>query len=193
MGSAPSPETQKIRIASIPAEPWRNGGGVTRTIATCDGQWRISMAEIDCDGPYSRFDGLTRVSLVLRGAGIVLHSGSGVVKLKPFEAVEYDGAVAWQAKLIDGPVRVLNVMSANGRFRVGVQAITDELFVRPGGTAIVVALDSPCCFNGTHALETNHATIIDKVGHEFRVAPAMITDAPPVLVTIETLLTIPGN
>lgn len=54
---------------ALPPEPWKNGGGVTRTLAV-DGQaavprWRVSIADIEQDGPYSRFPGYDRVSVVL--------------------------------------------------------------------------------------------------------------------------------
>ncbi|MCX4158292.1 HutD family protein [Paraburkholderia aspalathi] len=38
-------------VASVPQEPRRNGGGITRTLATGSSQWRISLAEIERDGP----------------------------------------------------------------------------------------------------------------------------------------------
>jgi environmental stress-induced protein Ves len=186
MDSALFPEAKERCIASIPVEPWHNGGGFTRTLIAHGGEWRVSIAEVEHDGPYSRFNGLTRVSFVLRGAGAVLRGGGDIVTLSPFNAVEYDGATAWQATLIDGPMSVLNVMSVSGRFHVRVRAVTDELTVRPGCAAAIVALDAACHCNGAHVVEANHALTIDNVRHELRVAPA-VKSTPPVLVTIETL------
>src|SRR5262245_19065467 len=108
-------------IESIPSEPWRNGGGVTKTIAARDTQWRVSLASIERDGPYSRFPGISRVSLILSGEGITLKSKEAVVQLRPLLAQEYDGDADWDAKLVDGPAMALNVMSAKGRYRVNVQ------------------------------------------------------------------------
>jgi len=47
-----------ITIKSVPAVPWRNGGGLTREIARAAGRtsqdwaWRVSIAEIDRGGPF---------------------------------------------------------------------------------------------------------------------------------------------
>lgn len=64
---------------ALPPEPWKNGGGVTRTLAadkdaaeSAAARWRVSIADITRDGPYSRFAGDDRVSVVLSGAGVVL-------------------------------------------------------------------------------------------------------------------------
>lgn len=79
---APSPETGGARRGpwqALPPEPWKNGGGVTRTLAadkdaaeSAAARWRVSIADITRDGPYSRFAGDDRVSVVLSGAGVVL-------------------------------------------------------------------------------------------------------------------------
>ena len=56
------------------ASPWKNGGGRTFEIAahppgadfeTFD--WRISLAEIEKDGPFSRFDGVDRILSLVEG------------------------------------------------------------------------------------------------------------------------------
>ena len=56
------------------ASPWKNGGGRTFEIAahppgadfeTFD--WRISLAEIEKDGPFSRFDGVDRILSLIEG------------------------------------------------------------------------------------------------------------------------------
>lgn len=82
------------RIDSIAPEPWRNGGGMTRAVAQHGDDWRVSIAEVESDGPYSRFDDIARISLVLRGHGVVLRHDDDTVLLKRFEAVEYDGGAA---------------------------------------------------------------------------------------------------
>ena len=56
------------------AQPWKNGGGITREIAASpDGaaldafDWRVSMAEVAAAGPFSRFEGVDRILTVLTG------------------------------------------------------------------------------------------------------------------------------
>ena len=132
------------RIESIAPERWRNGGGVTRSIASHGDDWRVSLAEVERDGPYSRFDGIARISLVLRGDGVALQDGDDIVMLEPFEAVEYDGGANWNATLIGARITVLNVMRRTGVYRARVQAIVHPVIVEPGCAAIIVALDGAC-------------------------------------------------
>jgi environmental stress-induced protein Ves len=141
-------------IDSIPPEPWRNGGGVTRTIATGGSLWRVSLASIERDGPYSRFPGMSRVSLILRGNGVTLRSQDTVVQLRPLVAEAYDGDEVWDATLNDGPSMALNAMTAKGQYRANVRLVGEPVVVRPGCAAIAIALDRRCTFaEGTDAAD----------------------------------------
>ena len=67
---------QMIPLEEVAPSPWRNGGGVTRELIAWptpqDWDWRISVAEIEKDGPFSRFEGVERWFAVLGGAGVRL-------------------------------------------------------------------------------------------------------------------------
>ncbi|MDG0024359.1 HutD family protein [Trinickia sp. Y13] len=190
-------------LSSVPVEPWRNGGGVTQTLAASGNAWRVSVAQVERDGPYSRFDGVARISFVLGGNGVMLVDGASIVRLLPFTAVEYDGGAAWNASLVDGPVTALNVMTETGRCRAKVAAVVDTLSVSPGCTAIVIALDSECSYRGawdTKAFGTlapGQFMVACEVDRALLLAPATYAPAarqwarPPVLVTIEPA-TAPG-
>jgi uncharacterized protein len=158
------------RIDSIAPERWRNGGGVTRTVAQSGDDWRVSIAEIERDGPYSRFDGITRISLVLRGHGVVLRDDDDVVTLEPFEVVQYDGGAAWQATLVDGPSSALNVMTRNGVCRARVQAIVQTVTPKPGCTAIIVAPDGACRCDDI-VIDAQHVAVIENVAHAMHIQP----------------------
>ena len=109
---------------ALPPEPWKNGGGVTRTLAADPaGHWRVSIADIDRDGPYSRFPGHDRVSVVLSGAGVALRGDGVAVALRPREPALFSGDVALQSRLEDGPVRVLNLFVQRGRARARVACL----------------------------------------------------------------------
>jgi hypothetical protein len=183
-------------LASVPVEPWRNGGGVTQTLATNRTRWRVSLAQVERDGPYSRFDGVTRVSFVLRGNGVVLEDGATTVRLRPHQAVEYDGGQAWNARLVDGPVTALNVMSAAGRCRTTVIALVDAIVVPPGCAAIVVALGSECRYSEPgldkpRSIGVGQIMVASHLDRPLRIEPALRTTAAgrevelPLLVTIE--------
>lgn len=103
---------------ALPPEPWKNGGGVTRTLAV-DGQapvprWRVSIADIERDGPYSRFPGYDRVSVVLSGQGVALQGEGGGFDLLPGVPTTFAGDLALQSRLLGGPVRVLNLFVLRG-------------------------------------------------------------------------------
>lgn len=100
---------------ALPPEPWKNGGGVTRTLAADpDGRWRVSIADIERDGPYSRFPGYDRVSVVLSGEGVTLQGEGVLVALRPREPAQFGGDDVLQSTLIGGPVRVLNLFVRRG-------------------------------------------------------------------------------
>jgi len=106
---------QRASWLALPPEPWKNGGGVTRTLAADpDGRWRVSIADIERDGPYSRFPGYDRVSVVLSGEGVTLQGEGVLVALRPREPAPFGGDDVLQSTLIGGPVRVLNLFVRRG-------------------------------------------------------------------------------
>jgi hypothetical protein len=120
--------TRRILIADIVTTPWKNGGGVTREIATgsppggAQGPgpgwgWRVSLAEVAQDGPFSIFPATDRVIAVIDGAGMDLVSPDGAtIALEPFQAVRLSGDDPLSGRLRDGPVRDLNVMVLRAHF-----------------------------------------------------------------------------
>ncbi|WP_321786328.1 HutD family protein [Burkholderia pyrrocinia] len=183
-------------IDSIPREAWRNGGGTTRTLATGGAQWRVSLASIDRNGPYSRFPGISRVSLILSGDGVTLTSDEAIVRLRPRVAEAYDGDVDWRAALVGGPSVALNVMTAKGRYRTTVRVMDEPVVVRPGCTAIAIALGLGYTF--AEGVDTSGGNVMpgqvlvsEHHAHPLRLAPWGATvsdvghDAYAALVTIE--------
>ena len=115
-----------IKAAQQVAQPWKNGGGSTTQIAShpegaaLDAfDWRVSMARVEVDGPFSRFPQIDRTLAILDGAGVVLE----VEGLAPITVTaegppaRFPGDRHTHARLIGGPVTDLNVMSRRGRFR----------------------------------------------------------------------------
>lgn len=110
-----------IRQSRYRRQPWKNGGGETIEIAvfpadatTENFNWRVSMARVEQDGAFSSFPGIDRTLTVLDGAGIEL-SVDGFdpanVTDKPHS---FPGDVATSARLLDGPITDLNVMTRRG-------------------------------------------------------------------------------
>lgn len=109
-----------LPLADVAPTPWRNGKGTTRElIAWPDAQdWmlRFSVADIEHDGLFSPWPGVTRDFCVLDGAGVVLRWQDGhKERLGPGrEPLRFDGADAPWAQLIEGPTRDLNLMTRDG-------------------------------------------------------------------------------
>lgn len=123
--------------------PWKNGLGMTREVANAQGAdgvmlWRISLATVDRDGPFSDFSGYKRIIMMLSGDGMTLDFGSHgrAVMDKPFQPVIFDGAWPTSARLHGGATRDLNVVTAQESLRsqVAVLEVPQEpMAVTPGG------------------------------------------------------------
>ena len=105
-----------VSVDQTPAQPWRNGGGQTRELlawpGATDWQLRVSVADIDRDGPFSAFPGVQRWFAVLEGAGVVLGLPAGEAQLTlASPPCGFDGEAAPACRLLDGATRDLNLMS----------------------------------------------------------------------------------
>jgi len=118
-----------IAIGALAPQPWKNGAGLTREIAIRhhDGSasaaafdWRISLADVAHDAPFSAFPGVDRCITLLRGAGMRFHAPDGSVDLvltAPLTSFRFSGDVALMATLVDGACSDFNVMTRRGRWR----------------------------------------------------------------------------
>ena len=100
-------------------ERWRNGLGWTREIhaqpATGDPgawAWRLSIAEIEHDAPFSAFPGIDRELVLLSGNGLRLRFDDGEVRdlQPPHDRMRFAGERAVTGELIDGPTQDFNLM-----------------------------------------------------------------------------------
>ena len=99
--------------------PWKNGGGTTTEIwkaASPAGEmlWRLSIADVASDGPFSEFQGIDRWIMVISGKGMELTiEGLGAKRLdRPLEPLSFPGDAKTDCRLIDGPIRDFNFMIA---------------------------------------------------------------------------------
>lgn len=124
-------------LDALPEEPWRNGGGRTRTIATQawdagepPWDWRISVATIEHNAPFSAFPGVDRASVLLGPGQIELTAlGEPAVQMhRPGDVAAYRGDALWQAEIRrDGPpLSLLNVMTRRGGAVARLQAVRDD-------------------------------------------------------------------
>lgn len=118
--------------------PWKNGGGETVEItvfppdASVDNfDWRISMATVASDGPFSMFPGIDRTLSILDGHGMSLSidGQEPVLLTRSSPPLAFAADVPVAARLIDGPIMDLNVMTRRGRYRHSVERITGRFSV----------------------------------------------------------------
>ncbi|MDQ6681030.1 MAG: HutD family protein [Pseudomonadota bacterium] len=104
-----------IRTDDTAPQPWRNGGGRTREMMAwpdaANWQIRISVAEVEANGPFSVFRDVQRWFAVLQGAGIELTiDGLPQRMIGSDGPLRFDGAASTTCRLLDGPIRDLNLM-----------------------------------------------------------------------------------
>jgi environmental stress-induced protein Ves len=140
-----------IRQHDLVRVPWKNGGGTTAEVAAFpEGSgfdsfgWRISMADVASDGPFSVFPGIDRTLIVVEGEGIELDVEGVAFRLDAAAPkLSFSGDDATAGRLLAGPIRDLNVMTRRGLFRhrtrfvqSGVALLSEETV-----SAFLVALD----------------------------------------------------
>jgi len=141
-----------LRSTDYPSRPWKNGGGTTRDIlvsppgaALDDFDWRLSLAHVDRDGPFSRFDNVDRTLVLLSGA-MTLHEQDRRIELVRGEPLAFPGERAIHATVLGGATLDMNVMTRRGRATHSVQreVFSERANVTSthGSPIIVFALES---------------------------------------------------
>ncbi|MFJ4210535.1 HutD family protein [Paenarthrobacter sp. NPDC089675] len=128
-----------IRFADIRPQPWRNGGGVTRELASHpkvaseqDGawDWRVSIADVSKAGDFSEFPGMERVITIIDGELMLLTVDGSEHPLEKYRPFRFSGEAASSATLPTGDVRDLNVIAREGAFK-GYTSIVEISKKRP--------------------------------------------------------------
>ena len=113
---------------------WRNGAGRTRTLWSAPGA-RISVATLERDAPFSDLTGYDRSFCVLGPGAVTLLVNDNERRLGVGEWTEFAGEAQVEARLGQGPLRAVNVMTLRGEARHGVW-LADV----PADAAMLVAL-----------------------------------------------------
>ncbi|MBD1544249.1 HutD family protein [Arthrobacter sp. IA7] len=127
---------QIIRFADLKPQPWRNGGGVSRELASHRGgasagaassgatssddgawDWRVSIADVTSAGEYSPFPGMERVLTVVEGELLLLAVDGTEHPLEKYRPFRFPGGAASSSALPTGDVRNLNVIAREGNFK----------------------------------------------------------------------------
>jgi environmental stress-induced protein Ves len=155
-----------IRAGSCRTTPWKNGGGSTTEIvaeppgATLDDfNWRISVARVAADGPFSEFAGIDRTLAVIDGKGLMLTiGGNAPIRVeRGSDPIGFAGDIPISARLTAGEITDLNVMTRRSRFRHRLRRIGQSACCEFGGNEIAVVLSLKG--STTLALDRDTATL----------------------------------
>ena len=122
-----------LTAADYRVMPWANGRGTTTELIRVDRggvlDWRLSMAQVVEDGPFSRLPGVERNLTVIKGPGFDL-VGKGVrLRADPRQPVAFSGDLDFRAEGVVAPSVDFNVMVA-GR-AAEVHLVTGHVHLKP--------------------------------------------------------------
>jgi len=142
--------TTRFSLDTVPATPWKNGGGTTREIASWppgagldDFGWRISVATIAASGPFSRFAGIDRIIMLLDGDGVHLRASDGSIDHRldvPLAPFAFLGDTPLDCALLGGTSQDFNVMTRRGQLRAQVYVIRQPRTLGRCAHGLVLAL-----------------------------------------------------
>ncbi|MEN8619205.1 HutD/Ves family protein [Shewanella baltica] len=154
-------QAQLIRYQDCPSTPWKNGGGSTKqllispaTAELTEFDYRISIASISSNGPFSLFNGIDRQLVILEGDGVQLcidsHEGekqindlgaeeriqgdTDTTEYKQLTAIDsafcFAGEISITSQLLGSDVIDFNVMTKRGVFKAHTQRLNfDSIFI----------------------------------------------------------------
>ena len=156
--------------------PWKNGlGSTVELLAETPNKneafsWRLSIASVANDGPFSDFSGYDRTLLLLEGSGITLNKPNGIFKVlnSSLDYANFKGEDLIDATLHDGPIKDFNIMTLRSICTSSVTAIdetsesllninADKLLVysiKP--VNIKIGLESSISLEANHLLQFNY-------------------------------------
>ena len=118
------------RFSEHRAMPWANGLGTSYEVASdrnADGEWtwRVAIAPVVEDGPFSVMSGVDRELVVIEGNGMVLEVDGESVECLSGRVVRFSGDSTTFARLVDGPVVDLGLMTVRGLITGSMVVIAD--------------------------------------------------------------------
>ncbi|MEO8302945.1 MAG: HutD family protein [Betaproteobacteria bacterium] len=166
--------------------PWKDGGGRTTEIAVRpagaaldDFAWRVSIADVDHDGPFSRFSGIDRTIVLLEGAGMRFRGGAREIELRtPFEPYSFAGEETVDCQLVDGAIRDFNAMFRRGRARGTLDALRGD-----GARIAAAEVRLVYAAKGAHeCIVAGHPPMSLPMGHTLIVEPPVGDEAAPIAI-----------
>ena len=146
--------------------PWANGRGTSYEIASDrsdagEWTWRLAMAPVNEDGPFSRIECVNRFLAVVEGAGMLLSVDRKKLQCKPMQVVRFRGDAITEAVLTDGPITDINLMIRRKEAEGEMAVVSDSGLLNEA--SIIVALGGSAqvkCGDSTIELE-RHDSILE--------------------------------
>lgn len=157
---------QIIRRSSLREGRWRNGMGVSWDIASEasgveDFGWRLAIARIDADVPFSLYPEVDRVFTLIAGKGLTLDFDG-----RPPLAVErlfvphpFACDIPAFCRLRDGPCHALNLFTRRGQWSVAVDVLSSGAEISHDGPILLFALQGAADVNGQALGEGDGAVV----------------------------------
>jgi uncharacterized protein len=161
--------------------PWKNGKGTTTELAISPSgslehfDWRLSIATVSEDGPFSNFAGIMRNLILIEGTGIELtHDEQKTDILNSIlDFATFNGGCSTMGKLINGTIKDFNLMHNPAKFDAEVFTIkhsqsmsfrpSDWCFIYGLNAAFQMTFDSKLDKNNSKPItvEPNHLVILN--------------------------------
>ena len=115
---------------------WKNGGVITHEIARSHPDdkwvWRISIAEVTTDGPFSQFNGMSRILTVIEGKGVDLISSADVIAARLLKPVFFSGETEILSNLVNGEIKDLNIIFDHTKIKAEVNLLNGPMIKNIG-------------------------------------------------------------
>jgi environmental stress-induced protein Ves len=105
-----------LPIEGAAVVPWKNGHGTTREVISAGDPfaWRLSFATLAGDAPFSRFDGIDRLAVLVAGGPVSLIVDGEERSASIGEVTAFRGESEVFARLSGEPGLILNLMTRRG-------------------------------------------------------------------------------
>ena len=159
------------RFSEHRAMPWANGLGTSYEVASDRNvddvwTWRVAIAPVVLDGPFSVMPGVDRELVVIEGNGMVLEVDGVSVECLPGQVIRFSGDSVTLARLVDGPVVDLGLMTVRGSVIGSMVVIADAGDVIE--TDVLVAIGDAVFEDkdGKHYILGSKDALLDVRGHQ---------------------------
>lgn len=159
---------QIIRYEECESSLWKNGAGSTKQLLISpkganlnNFDFRISIATISSDGPFSLFHGIDRQLCILEGEGVKLLMSENAAKpsellLRPNQAAFcFSGETQIESQLLDKQIIDFNVMTKRGKYRAYIERLelNGSLSLEPSKTCHEDNIHQPTNLNNNEPIE----------------------------------------